>query len=221
MSLESEFTVGCVEAEKRSLSQSSKRIFDIVVATSALVLLSPLFLMLTIAVLILEGRPVIFRHRRLTIEAKVFYCLKFRSMIRDAEEKLQNHLSENPEAASEWGENQKLRRDPRITPFGAFLRASSLDELPQLINIIRGEMSLVGPRPIVAEELSRYGDHARTFLSVRPGLTGSWQVNGRSNCPYHERIQLDLEYIDNWSFANDLNIVARTLMVVMSRRGSV
>jgi exopolysaccharide production protein ExoY len=221
MSLNSEFMSDHAPAAKGALDQMLKRIFDIVVATSALILLSPLFVMLALAVLILEGRPVIFRHRRLSAQAKAFDCLKFRSMMRNAEEKLQTHLSENPEAASEWEANQKLRHDPRITPFGAFLRTSSLDELPQLINIIRGEMSLVGPRPIVAEELSRYGAHAQTYLSVRPGLTGLWQINGRSDCPYEERIELDLDYIQNWSFGNDLSIVARTLMVVVSGRGSV
>lgn len=221
MSMDTEFAAGCVAAEKKSFDQSLKRIFDIIVATSSLILLSPLFIMLALAVLIVEGRPVIFRHRRLTIDAKDFECLKFRSMVRDADALLNLHLQNDPDAAAEWQQNQKLTHDPRITRFGAFLRTSSLDELPQLINIIRGEMSLVGPRPIVAEELSRYGENADVYLSVRPGLTGPWQINGRSGCPYHERVQLDLDYVQNWTFANDIRIVARTFGAVMNRRGSV
>jgi exopolysaccharide production protein ExoY len=220
MSLDAEFSSDTLAVEKKLLDQLFKRLFDVIIATSALVLLGPLFLMLAVAVLLFQGRPVIFRHRRLTVNAKSFDCLKFRSMVCNAEEKLQTHLMENPEAAREWEKNQKLRQDPRITPFGAFLRTSSLDELPQLINIIRGEMSLVGPRPIVEEELRRYGEHAETYLSVRPGLTGLWQINGRSHCAYQQRIELDLDYIQNWSFAGDLDIVAKTFLVVLSGRGS-
>jgi exopolysaccharide production protein ExoY len=221
MSLDAEFSSATLSAEKNVLDQLLKRLFDVVVATSALILLSPLFVMLAVAVLLFQGRPVFFRHRRMTVDAKSFDCLKFRSMVRNAEEKLQTHLLENPEAACEWESNRKLTQDPRITPFGAFLRTSSLDELPQLINILRGEMSLVGPRPIVEEELRRYGEYAGTYLSVRPGLTGLWQINGRSHCPYQERIELDLDYIQNWSFVGDLDIVAKTFGVVLSRRGSV
>jgi exopolysaccharide production protein ExoY len=221
MSLEAEFSPATLQAEKRAVDQLLKRLFDIIVATSALILLSPLFVMLVIAVLLFQGRPVIFKHRRMTVSAKSFHCLKFRSMVPNAEEKLQAHFLENPEAACEWEKNQKLSQDPRITPFGAFLRGSSLDELPQLINVIRGDMSLVGPRPIVEEELRRYGEHAETYLSVKPGLTGLWQINGRSRCAYQERIELDLDYIQNWSFAGDLDIVAKTFAVVLSGRGSI
>jgi exopolysaccharide production protein ExoY len=220
MSLGAELSSDTLEVEKKVLDQFFKRLFDIIVATSALVLLSPLFVMLVVAVLLFQGRPVIFRHRRMTANAKSFNCLKFRSMVRNAEEKLQAHLLQNPEAAREWEKNQKLSKDPRVTTFGAFLRTSSLDELPQLINVIRGEMSLVGPRPIVAEELRRYGEHADIYLSVKPGLTGLWQINGRSHCDYQQRIELDLDYIQNWSFAGDLEIVAKTITVVLSGQGS-
>ncbi len=221
MSLGADFGSDTLAVEKKALDQLLKRLFDIIISTSALVLLSPLFVMLAAAVLLFQGRPVIFRHRRMTLDAKSFDCLKFRSMVRNAEEKLQAHLLQSPEAAREWEKNQKLNQDPRVTTFGAFLRTSSLDELPQLINVIRGEMSLVGPRPIVAEELRRYGEHADVYLSVKPGLTGLWQISGRSECAYQERIELDLDYIQNWSFVGDLDIVAKTFAVVLSGRGSV
>jgi exopolysaccharide production protein ExoY len=221
MSFDSEFAPECFTSGKRDLDQLLKRLFDIVVAASSLILLSPLFLLIALIVLIIEGRPVIFRHRRLTVDAKDFGCLKFRSMVRDADDRLKLHLLENPRAASEWEKNRKLSQDPRITRFGAFLRTSSLDELPQLVNILRGEMSLVGPRPIVADELSRYGENAHAYLSVRPGLTGLWQVSGRNDCSFDERIQLDVDYVHTRSFSNDLMIVLRTFSVVMSRRGSL
>jgi exopolysaccharide production protein ExoY len=221
MSLDTQFAAECFTSGKRDFDQLLKRLFDIVVATSSLILLSPLFLLIALMVLIIEGRPVIFRHQRLTVDAKHFGCLKFRSMVRDADDRLKLHLMENPRAASEWEKNRKLNRDPRITRLGAFLRTSSLDELPQLVNILRGEMSLVGPRPIVPDELTRYGENARAYLSVRPGLTGLWQVSGRSACSFEERIQLDVHYAHNWSFSNDLMIVLRTFSVVMSRRGSL
>ncbi|MEI9915745.1 MAG: sugar transferase [Methylovirgula sp.] len=220
MSLNAEYTFGSPGTEKGSIDQVAKRLFDVSVATTALILLGPLLLMLAFAVLCLEGRPIIYRHRRLTVERKAFDCLKFRSMVADAESKLQHHLSQNPVAASEWAESQKLSGDPRITRFGAFLRSSSLDELPQLINIIRGDMSLVGPRPIVADELTKYGDHADECLSVRPGLTGLWQVSGRSDCAYADRVRLDVDYVQNWSFSKDLVIFVKTFGVVLSRKGS-
>jgi exopolysaccharide production protein ExoY len=219
--LDTEFAAGCFTSGKRDLDQLLKRSFDILVAASSLILLSPLFLLIALMALIIDGRPVIFRHQRLTVDAKNFGCLKFRSMVHYADDRLKLHLLENPRAASEWEKNRKLSQDPRITRFGAFLRTSSLDELPQLVNILRGEMSLVGPRPIVADELSRYGENARAYLSVRPGLTGLWQVSGRNDCSFDERIQLDVDYVHNWSFSSDLMIVLRTFSVVMSRRGSL
>ncbi len=208
MSFGAGYSAGPAESGKKLVDLSLKRLFDITAALMALVLLSPLFLLVALAVFMLEGGPVIYRHRRLTLDGKGFDCLKFRSMVSNADKILKLHLDQNEDAASQWAENQKLTRDPRVTAFGAFLRKSSLDELPQLINVVRGDMSLVGPRPIVLDELRRYGEHADEYLSVRPGLTGPWQINGRSDCPYADRVRLDLEYIRGWTFTRDLMIVA-------------
>ncbi len=138
----------------------------------------------------------------------------------DAELRLQEWLLKNPVAAEEWNATQKLKYDPRLTPIGKSLRRSSLDELPQLFNVFRGEMSLVGPRPVVAEEVPRYGRDIAHYYSVRPGLTGAWQVSGRNDVSYTERVRLDTEYCTTWSFTKDLTIMLKTLPVLLSRRGS-
>ena len=138
----------------------------------------------------------------------------------DGEEKLAQYLTSNEQMAVEWATNRKLRADPRLIPIGAALRRSSLDELPQLINVLRGEMSLVGPRPIVAEELAYYGAEAALYVSVRPGLTGAWQVGGRSDTSYETRVQMDKNYCMNWSMLYDIAIILRTIPVVIFARGS-
>jgi exopolysaccharide production protein ExoY len=198
-----------------------KRALDIILAATALIFLIPLLLFLALAIFVMLGRPVIFSHSRLGLGGKPFRCLKFRTMVRDAESRLARHLAENPEAAREWAVQYKLKDDPRITPFGHFLRRTSFDELPQLINILVGDMSVVGPRPIVAAELARYGDRAGQLLSVRPGLTGLWQVSGRNNLSYEMQVALDIQYIQNWSFAGDLKIIAQTIPAVLTQRGAM
>ncbi len=202
------------------LPQFIKRAFDLVVAITALVALSPVFAVLAFLIS-RDGGPVIFAHSRIGRYGKSFQCLKFRSMVPNAEEILQRHLAENPEAAREWEANFKLTNDVRITRIGNFLRKSSLDELPQLINVIRGDMSLVGPRPIVAKELEQhYGEDAHYYLQTRPGVTGLWQISGRSDTTYQQRVHLDAWYVRNWSVWHDIAILARTVPAVLSQRGA-
>lgn len=198
-----------------------KRALDISITALSLIFMSPLLLFLAVAVFVMIGRPIIFRHTRLGLNGKRFSCLKFRTMVPHAETALQRHLANNPEAAREWARNFKLQDDPRITPFGHFLRRSSFDELPQLFNILVGDMSLVGPRPIVPDELTKYGDQADLLLSVRPGLTGLWQVSGRSNLSNEMQVALDIHYIQTWTFTQDIKIIARTVPAVLMQRGAV
>lgn len=187
-----------------------KRTIDIIVALAALVLLAMPMLMVALLIRLTMGGPVIFRHVRVGLSGTPFNCLKFRTMISDSEVALARHLAENPEAALEWQQSRKLRKDPRVTWLGRALRMSSFDELPQLFNVLKGEMSCVGPRPIIAEELALYGPEAEKYLKVRPGLTGLWQVSGRSNLSYADRVTLDAAYVSNWSMWGDLVIIART-----------
>ncbi len=161
------------------------------------------------------GGSVIFAHPRIGYEGNAFLCYKFRTMVIDGDAVLQKCLNDNPEALREWRETRKLKSDPRVTWLGHVLRKSSLDELPQLINVIRGDMSVVGPRPIVAEELSRYGSCSADYLRARPGLTGLWQVSGRSGLGYEQRVALDRYYVRRWSIALDLAILFRTLPVLL------
>lgn len=191
-----------------------KRCFDFAVAALALLLLSPALLTIAALIKIKDPGPILFGHRRVGRQGGSFYCLKFRTMKMNAEAELQNILATDSDAAAEWNETQKLRNDPRVTKLGAFLRKFSLDELPQLINVLRGEMSLVGPRPITPDELERYGRQRRYYLLVRPGITGLWQVSGRSSATYDQRVQLDREYIEEWSWLGEIWILAMTLPAV-------
>ncbi|WP_379067391.1 sugar transferase [Mesorhizobium sp. UC22_110] len=192
-----------------------KRIMDIVIACPALILAAPVMILVGLIIKITAGGPAIFSHSRVGFGGKPFDCYKFRSMVANSDEVLKSHLDANPEALKEWGECHKIRNDPRVTFFGRMLRKSSLDELPQLINILRGDMSCVGPRPIVADELSRYGEHQAEYLGTRPGLTGLWQVSGRSSLDYEKRVALDSQYVRNWSIWLDFAILLRTIVAVM------
>jgi exopolysaccharide production protein ExoY len=197
-----------------------KRALDIVLSGSALLVLLPVFLAIWIAVR-LDGGPAFFGHIRIGRNGRSFPCLKFRSMVPDADVVLAKLLAENPEAARQWAQSRKLTHDPRVTALGRFLRASSLDELPQLISVLRGDMSLVGPRPVVQEELVRYyGSRAAAYLSVRPGITGLWQASGRSNTSYEARVTLDCQYVAELSLRNDLVIMLRTVPAVLKRTGA-
>jgi|SRR5262245_47909963 len=192
-----------------------KRALDIAIASLVLILLVPLMAWIAIAIRLCMGGPIIFRQERIGLSGSTFVCFKFRSMVRNADEILAKHLAENPSAAREWQETQKLRSDPRVGVFGNILRKSSLDELPQLFNVLRGDMSCVGPRPVIPSELGRYGAHARACFMARPGITGIWQTNGRNRLSYAERIALDQYYVNHWSFSLDLRLLLKTIPAVL------
>jgi lipopolysaccharide/colanic/teichoic acid biosynthesis glycosyltransferase len=167
-----------------------------------------------------DGAPVLFGHYRVGCKGRLFRCLKFRTMYRESEQMLAELLARDPAARAQWERDQKLVDDPRVTPIGRFLRRTSLDELPQLINVLRGEMRLVGPRPVTVGELTRYGRVRWQYLSVTPGITGLWQVSGRNNTSYEERVALDARYVAQRSLALDLRILLRTVAVVLRRDGA-
>ena len=183
-------------------------------------LLSPLLLLVTFLIWRIDGAPILFGHYRVGKNGKLFKCWKFRSMRRDSEEVLAKLLKTDPAAREEWARDQKLSNDPRITPIGHFLRKSSLDELPQLLNVIKGEMALVGPRPVTVGELSRYGKARWHYVSVAPGMTGLWQISGRNNTTYAERVEFDRQYVENRSMVGDLSILIKTVRVVVFREGA-
>jgi UDP-galactose-lipid carrier transferase len=196
-----------------------KSAFDFAAAAVLLVLLLPVFVVVGLLIR-LDGGPAMFSHRRVGTGGRRFQCLKFRSMVLDADAVLARLLRDDPAAAEEWAATQKLRNDPRITPIGRILRKTSLDELPQLINVLRGEMSLVGPRPIVENEVNRYGDQIGYYMAARPGMTGLWQVSGRSETTYDDRVRLDVRYVREWSLWQDIAILLKTVLVVIQRRGA-
>lgn len=197
-----------------------KAVFDRSAALFGLLLLLPLLLLVAALIYLRDPGPVLFAHPRIGRGGRTFRCLKFRTMVRNGDEVLARYLEENPEAAREWDATRKLKTDPRVTTLGQKLRKSSIDELPQLINVLKGEMSLVGPRPIVAEEARYYGAAMRDYASVRPGLTGLWQVGGRSDTSYADRVRLDQTYVRTRSLWLDLKIILRTVVVVVKGRGS-
>lgn len=197
-----------------------KRVFDLVVTLISLVFLLPIGLIISILIYIDNPGPVLFAHRRVGKGGKEFPCYKFRSMIVGAEEALKTYLAEHPEAREEWERDFKLKDDPRITRLGHFLRKTSLDELPQILNVLKGEMSLVGPRPIVRKEVEKYGEYIEDFYLVPPGITGVWQVSGRSDTTYEERVQMDSWYVHNWSVWIDIVYLVRTVGAVLKRKGA-
>jgi exopolysaccharide production protein ExoY len=211
-------TYGPVSVPERGAYPIFKRAFDVVGASFAILLLSPLLVF--IAGLYLSGGSPLFKHRRVGRDGVFFDCIKFRTMVTDADRVLQNLLDSDRQIKEEWLRDHKLRDDPRITRFGRFLRRTSLDELPQLWNVLRGEMSLVGPRPVVPDELRRYGRRAATFLSARPGITGLWQISGRNNTDYRRRVALDVCYVRSRSVILDAYIMVKTLRVVFTTRGA-
>jgi lipopolysaccharide/colanic/teichoic acid biosynthesis glycosyltransferase len=195
-----------------------KRVWDCVLTLLA----APLALLLAAPILVLvmlDGAPPLYRHLRIGRGGRPFFCYKIRTMAPGAEDQLPA-LMEDAGARGEWDEGFKLKHDPRVTRLGGFLRRTSLDELPQLWNVLKGEMSLVGPRPIVADELERYGDCAPAYLACQPGISGLWQVSGRNDVGYAQRVALDFYYASNWSMALDLRILLRTLPVVLKADGS-
>ena len=194
-----------------------KRVLDLVGASIMLVLLAPMMLIVALLVRIIVGRQVIFRQERVGFDGVPFVCFKFRSMVPDADAVLRRHLASNPAAAEEWSETQKLKDDPRVGPLGRALRKTSIDELPQLFNVLRGDMSLVGPRPVLPDELTtRYGRYAPAYLRARPGLTGMWQANGRSSVGYRGRIARDRYYVKHWSLGLDLRLLLKTIPALLN-----
>lgn len=194
-----------------------KRVIDVILASVALILLSPLFAIIAIAIKIDSKGPVFFAHKRIGKNGKIIKLYKFRSMVINAEELIKSFT---PEQMREYKENYKLTNDPRITKVGKFLRKTSLDELPQLINIINGDLSIIGPRPVVADELEKYGVNKDKFLSVTPGLTGYWTANGRSNTTYEQRMEMELYYIDNLSLKMDIKVFFKTILSVLKKEGA-
>jgi exopolysaccharide production protein ExoY len=192
-----------------------KRTVDIVLALSGIVLLAPLLIICFAVTKLTSPGPALFRHRRVGFNGKHFDCLKFRTMVIDSSERLRQLLESDPAAAAEWAANRKLRNDPRITAIGAILRKSSLDELPQLFNVLKGDMSIVGPRPVTDEELERYASSVGAYLSCRPGITGLWQVSGRSTTTYNKRVACDTFYARNWSMALDAKIMVVTIPALL------
>ena len=195
-----------------------KRAIDVFLASIALILLSPLFAIIAIAIKVDSKGPVFFAHKRIGKNGKVIKLYKYRSMVINAEELIKSFT---PEQMKEYKENYKLPNDPRITKVGKFLRKTSLDELPQLINIINGDLSIIGPRPVVADELEKYGANKDKFLSVTPGLTGYWAANGRSNTTYEQRMEMELYYIDNLSLKMDIKVFFKTILSVLKKEGAV
>lgn len=205
--------------ETRSIyDRVGKRVFDLVLVVIALPLLLPVIAVLW-AIVRRDGGPGFFGHLRVGRDGQSFRCWKIRTMVPNAEAILQDHLKQNPVAAAEWARDHKLSDDPRITRLGRFLRKTSLDELPQLWNVIKGEMSFVGPRPIVTDEIPKYGIFKEGYLAMQPGVTGLWQVSGRNEVTYDERVQLDMEYLVRRSFLVDLRILFATANAVIDRTG--
>ena len=206
--------------DRRSFSAATMRVFDIVAAAGILLVAAPVLLTIALLVWMTDGGPAFFSQPRIGRDGRHFRCLKFRSMCVDADVRLAKLLASDETARREWQADHKLRVDPRITRLGQFLRKTSLDETPQLINVLRGEMSLVGPRPIVDAEIPRYGRRFSAYCAQRPGITGLWQVSGRNDVSYRRRVALDTTYSARKSLALDMRILVATVPAVLLRRGS-
>ncbi len=197
-----------------------KRIFDIAFASIVLTVFSPLYLVIVLLVFISSRGSVLYIHPRVGLHGRQFNCIKFRTMISGADQVLEDYLNSCPISRAEYESSFKLKQDPRITRIGKFLRTTSLDELPQFWNVLVGEMSVVGPRPLVQAELSKYGSAIDKVLSVRPGIAGLWQVSGRNDIPYSKRIQMDASYVRRMSFWLDIKLICKTFLVVIFPRGN-
>ena len=216
---QSSFRDCSVDLGAADMQPRGKRPIDVLFAVFCLVLLLPLLVFVTGLILALEGRPVFFKHKRIGKHGRNFDCLKFRTMRRDGDKLFESYLEQNPAARSEWESTRKVKQDPRVTFVGAILRRSSIDELPQLINILVGDMSFVGPRPIVKEEVHLYGERIDDYYRAHPGLTGLWQISGRSDVSFEARVRLDSEYVKNRTLIGDLAIIVKTVPAVFLSRG--
>lgn len=198
-----------------------KRIFDILFSICALIISLPLMICIAVAIRLGSRGKVIYAHERIGRGGKTFRCYKFRTMYPDADKRLQNILAKNPKLKLEWEKNYKLKNDPRVTPLGSFLRKTSLDEFPQFLNVIKGDLSVVGPRPVVrAEMMQHLGPKAPKILSVRPGLTGLWQISGRSDTTYATRLMLDEKYVDSRTLLLDIKVIAKTIPALFNSKGA-
>jgi exopolysaccharide production protein ExoY len=208
--------IACAEKANGAI----KRLLDFSAALAGLIVFSPILLTAGLLIWSHDGGSILYGHKRVGRKGRLFRCWKLRSMVRHGDEVLAAYLAANPDAEREWRETRKLADDPRVTKIGRFIRKTSIDELPQLWNVLVGDMSLIGPRPITREELDRYGKDRRYYLLVRPGITGLWQVSGRSNISYEERVQLDMHYVRNWSLWLDLQLLWQTVPAVLRGTGA-
>jgi len=202
------------------VDKTFKTVFDITLALILTLVFSPLLIIIYLAIFITTGNNPVFRQKRIGKEGKEFDIYKFKTMVENADEILKQYLEQNSKAKEEYEKYHKLKDDPRITKIGKFLRRTSLDELPQLINILKGEMSLIGPRPILPNEISKFGEYFEYYKAVKPGITGLWQVSGRNELDFYQRIRLDVWYVRNWSIELDFLILLKTILIVLSRKGS-
>lgn len=210
-----------LDTRQTSLKEKVKRVFDILFSFAVLLFGFPVFLFIAASIKLTSKGPVIYTCKRIGKGGHVIYCFKFRTMVVDAQERLQKLLTTNPARQKEWELYRKLRNDPRITPIGMFLRKTSLDELPQFINVLRGDLSVVGPRPVTEEEVeNNYKEKAGVILSVNPGITGRWQVSGRNENTMEERALLEAQYAKEWSLLEDIRIICKTIPVMLMRRGN-
>jgi len=203
-----------------STQKISKRIMEMTMIVLSTPFLIALFVMVALLIKMSSRGPVFYKHRRVGLDGKELWIWKFRTMSYDAELALKERLKKNPELQMEWQTNFKLKDDPRTTDIGRFLRRTSLDEFPQIWNVLKGEMSLIGPRPIVTEEIALYGDEFEIYKQVLPGITGLWQISGRNDLPYHDRVKLDVYYIQNWSIWLDIHILMHTILATIQARGA-
>lgn len=195
-----------------------KRIIDIILSIIAIIILAPIFVIVATAIKIDSKGPVIFKHKRIGKDGKIIYIYKFRTMVQNAEDLIKSFT---PQQQKEFKENYKLTNDPRITRVGKFLRKTSIDELPQIINILKGDLAIIGPRPVIKEELEKYQENKERFLSVTPGLTGYWAANGRSSTTYEQRMAMELHYVDNISLVMDAKIFLKTIVSVLKKEGAM
>jgi len=211
-----------IKSQGRFIAQDplEMRILDVLGALALLLFFGPLMVLIALTVIVTDPGPAIFKQKRIGRNGKLFNCYKFRTMAIDAEARLEQVLASDPRARAEWAQDQKLRNDPRIVGIGSFLRKSSLDELPQLWNVLKGDMSMVGPRPIVPNEAARYGKYLAFYCSVKPGITGLWQINGRNNVSYRRRVAFDVIYARKSKVGDNIKILALTVPSVLASRGS-
>lgn len=198
----------------------AKRLFDIIFSLFVLVFLSPVYFLLVVLIAINSPGPVFYVQQRVGRNFKLFRCIKFRTMVNDADEVLEKMIAKSPEMRQEFEESYKIKQDPRITGIGKFLRLTSMDEFPQFWNVLKGDMSVVGPRPLVPEELHKYGHRINTVLTIKPGITGLWQVSGRNDIPYPKRVLIDVYYATSHNWLLDLWIVIKTIGVIIFPRNN-